>query len=260
MSEWEVWAHQNYYAMHGFYGAAAAAGALGGVPQNNLSQLPLGNSHINNPFSGIQPQLSTPPNLLKNQARPMQLHMPGSGMYAAGAPGLPQRLSPRLMSSLQSPGMHVNPMAAMFSQITAGVQGQSELSPTRTQQQYLPHLPYYIMPNQMYASSMPMYDGTKTAENANKLLGRWSPGNNSDGKTISTTIDDSPVSMDSPTTPTHLPPLPVATGQARLHLPTTITCNFGQTLPSFTNWPREVNVTSDSRSLYSKDNELLTIT
>ena len=48
LSEWEVWAHQNYYAMQGIYGAAAAANAL--AAQSNM----LGGSFAPHPATMLE--------------------------------------------------------------------------------------------------------------------------------------------------------------------------------------------------------------
>nr|NP_001071776.1 transcription factor protein [Ciona intestinalis]BAE06589.1 transcription factor protein [Ciona intestinalis] len=56
LSEWEVWAHQNYYAMHGLYGAAA----FGGKPSPSFPQQAVRNPAFVGPPNPMLPQFAKP--------------------------------------------------------------------------------------------------------------------------------------------------------------------------------------------------------
>lgn len=161
LSEWEVWAHQNYYAMHGLYGAAAAASALAAV--SNVAVAAAGtpgiqrsppmhpammSAHGVNGFTGspfpdpLNSSLKGVPGAFNHSPlifpNPMMSHSPHS------------RLPPQMQ--LSSPPPPAKPSPIMASRLAAGGQPMPPLHPSS--QPMLPQLPYYFFPGQMYAAAV----------------------------------------------------------------------------------------------------------
>lgn len=148
LSEWEVWAHQNYYAMHGLYGAAAAASALAAASGPAGPGLPRPQN--------LHPGMIAPPGIPGSPYTD-----PVGGVLKAPTPfSHPSMMfqSPIVASQARVPTQlqHSPPPtksgALMPSRI--GANGPAPVVPMPLNSQaMLPQLPFYFLPSPMYAAA-----------------------------------------------------------------------------------------------------------
>lgn len=140
LSEWEVWAHQNYYAMHGLYGAAAAASALA----------------VASPMTGIprpHPGMMAPPGI---PTSPYGDHVPGvlkpPTPFSHPSIMLQSTTQSRIPSQSQHSPPSTKPGALLPSRLPGN--GPAPMIPIPLNSQaMLPQLPFYFFPNPMYSAA-----------------------------------------------------------------------------------------------------------
>ncbi|XP_039268043.2 uncharacterized protein LOC120343040 isoform X1 [Styela clava] len=171
LSEWEVWAHQNYYAMHGLYGAAAAASALAAasapgtspgvpiraqplhpsmLPSPNMTGSPYAEAMhgvVKTPGPFSHPSVMFQNQMLPHPARPPTHihHSPPSG------PAKPNPIMPNRIG-LGSPALPI-PISS---------------------QPMIPQLPFYFLPGPMYAAAAAAVAANHSGVNRESTDG-WMP-------------------------------------------------------------------------------------